>query len=94
VGGRDRCCSRRYWGLCIGAVLVISECYVNVCTKFYAVTGGGPPDHTEYHFKFPAKASKCSGGFIPFGCILCPVIEFFISIECVNHRIILRGLSI
>jgi hypothetical protein len=32
--------------LCVGAVLVISDCYVNVCTKFYAKTGGGPPDRT------------------------------------------------
>jgi hypothetical protein len=33
-------------GLCVGAALVISECYVNVCTKFYAETGGGHPDRT------------------------------------------------
>jgi hypothetical protein len=33
-------------GLCVGVALVISECYVNVCTKFYAATGGGPPDRT------------------------------------------------
>jgi hypothetical protein len=33
-------------GLCVGAALVISECYMNVCTKFYIETGGGPPDHT------------------------------------------------
>jgi hypothetical protein len=23
-------------GLCVGTVLIISDCYVNVCTKFYA----------------------------------------------------------
>jgi hypothetical protein len=33
-------------GLCLGAALVISECYVNVCTKFYVETSGGPPDRT------------------------------------------------
>jgi hypothetical protein len=33
-------------GLCVGAALVISECYVNVYTKFYAETGGRPPDRT------------------------------------------------
>jgi hypothetical protein len=33
-------------GLCVGAALVISECYLNVCTKFYAEIGGGPPDRT------------------------------------------------
>jgi hypothetical protein len=33
-------------GLCVGATLVISNFYVNVCTKFYAETGGGPPDRT------------------------------------------------
>jgi hypothetical protein len=33
-------------GLCVRAVLVISECYVNVCTKFYAEIGGGPTDRT------------------------------------------------
>ena len=32
--------------LCVGAALIISDCYVNVCTKFYAETGGGPPDRT------------------------------------------------
>jgi hypothetical protein len=30
-------------GLCVGATLIISDCYVNVCTKFYAETGGGLP---------------------------------------------------
>jgi hypothetical protein len=28
------------FGLCVGAALIISDCYVNVCTKFYAKTGG------------------------------------------------------
>jgi hypothetical protein len=33
-------------GLCVGAMLIISDCYVNVCTKFYAKIGGGSPDCT------------------------------------------------
>jgi hypothetical protein len=32
--------------LCVGAALIISECYVNVCTNFYAKTGGGALDRT------------------------------------------------
>jgi hypothetical protein len=37
---------RQGLGLCEGAVLIISDCYVNVCSKFYAKTDGGPPDRT------------------------------------------------
>jgi hypothetical protein len=33
-------------GLCVSAALIISDCYVNVCTKFCVKTGGGPPDRT------------------------------------------------
>jgi hypothetical protein len=33
-------------GLCIGATLIISDCYVNVCTKLYVKTGGGPRNRT------------------------------------------------
>jgi hypothetical protein len=33
-------------GLYVGATLIISDCYVNVCTKFYAKIGGGPPDRS------------------------------------------------
>ena len=32
--------------LCVGAALIISDCYVNTCTKVCVKTGGGPPDRT------------------------------------------------
>jgi hypothetical protein len=32
--------------LCIGATLIISDCYVNMCTKLCVKTCGGPPDRT------------------------------------------------
>jgi hypothetical protein len=37
---------RDRFGLCVGAALIISDCYVNVCTNFYAKTGGEPPHRT------------------------------------------------
>ena len=42
----ERVVARDGLELCIGTALIISDCYVNVCTKFYAATGGGPPDRT------------------------------------------------
>jgi hypothetical protein len=37
---------RHELGLCVGAALVISDCYVNMCTIFMPKTGDGPPDRT------------------------------------------------
>ena len=49
-------------GLCVGAALVISDCYVNVCTKFYAKTGDG---HIRYLYKFKDKAHDTTKRYKP-----------------------------
>jgi hypothetical protein len=33
-------------GLFIGVALIISNCYMNMCTKLCVKTCGGPPDRT------------------------------------------------